>query len=114
MSSRFFNRADGSQWGVLAFFVGAIAIVLVAFYQYLLPAIGAAGSLNEDGRKELAAVSRLVLAVVLVILVAGMLLTIRPWRFFIHRSASSRTRYVDAWEEAGKRMQAPRDEESGG
>jgi hypothetical protein len=51
----------------------------------------------------------LLLALVLVILVCGILLTFRFGRFFLprHREPSGPTKYVDAWAESAKRMPTP-------
>jgi multisubunit Na+/H+ antiporter MnhB subunit len=108
-------RCGHSRWTVLAFLVGAVALLLLVIYQYLLPAMRASKDLDSTGRKHLAAVSVLVLAIVLVMLLAGLILTIRPGRYFLPRKSEPRaktTYYVDAWTEAGSRMQVPpKDEE---
>ncbi len=60
----------------------------------------------------LSAQATLVLAIVLFVLLAGLLLTFRIGRFF-RVSPDSRpkpTRYVDAWEESGRRLKLPEDE----
>lgn len=102
-------RRGHSRWTVLGFLAGAVIILLLVAHQYLLPAIRASHNLDERGRKQLAAVSILVLAVVLVMLVVGLILTIRPGRFFLPRKPAPRMRtsYVDAWEESGRRMDTP-------
>ena len=84
-------------------------LIYVVSVWYLLPALDAARGANTVEKKSLAAHARLLLAIVLVILVCGILLTFRFGRFFLPRPREprERTKYVDAWEEAGKRVQAP-------
>ena len=112
-SFSFYNRIRSGRtyWAVLAFLIGfAILLVGVSTY-YLLPAMDAAHSTGVTAKEKrtLMAVSRLMLAVVLFVLFAGLLLTFRVGRFFFPRKTGPRTRtqYVDAWAEAGKRMQPP-------
>jgi len=104
---------------ILAFLCAAVAILLLVLERYLLPAARAAKGMDPKGRKQLAALSILVLTIVLVMLLVALILAIRPGRFFLPRRGEPRTRtsYIDAWEEAGKRMQTPQEDsqdESGG
>ena len=61
------------------------------------------------GRWRSAPPARLLLSVILVILLAGVLLTFRIGRLFFPRARPPRTSttYVDAWSESAKRMQTP-------
>lgn len=102
-------RAGRSSWAILAFLIFfAILIVGVSEF-YLLPGLSAAKDATHEQRLRLAAMSRLLLAVVLVILIAGLIITFRIGRFFFPRAASPRvrTKYVDVWAEAGKRAEVP-------
>lgn len=103
-----------SRWTVLAFLIGAVLIVWLVLEKYLLPAVLAARNIDEIGRKHLAALSSLVLAVVMVLLLAWLILLIRPGRFFLPRKAAprSRTTYTDAWAESARRMQTPPEEDA--
>ena len=105
-------RAGYSRWSILGFLVGSFAILLLVVHRYLIPAMLAAHNIDERGRKQLAALSSLVLAIVLVCLVAAMVLIIRPGRFFLPRKTPPRVRttYIDAWEESGRRMETPPEE----
>ena len=103
-------RRDGRiYWATLAFLLGFAVLIYVVSVWYLLPALDAARGANPVEKKSLAAHARLLLAVVLVILVCGILLTFRFGRFFLPRPREprERTKYVDAWEESGKRVQTP-------
>jgi hypothetical protein len=109
-------RRGRIYWPTLAFLVGFAVLIYVISDWYLLPALDAARTANPAEKKQLAIVSRLLLALVLVILVCGIMLTFRFGRFFFPRQgeASRPTQYVDAWEEAGKRMRvepAPEDDD---
>jgi hypothetical protein len=95
-------------WPTVAFMVGFGVLIVFISHSYLLPAMEAASKANPAEKKHLAAHARLLLVIVLVILVAGILLTFRFGRFFVPRQSepAKPTRYVDAWEEAGRRASA--------
>src|SRR5688572_26739597 len=95
-------------WGIVAFLLGFIALLLVVSRQYLFPAIAAAADADPTGKKHLAAVSALLLAILLVIIVIGLLLVLRTRRFFFQR-ANDRvpTAYTDAWSASADRMKTP-------
>ena len=97
-------------WGTLFFMLGFAVLIVIISNWYLLPAMDAAKNAAPGERRALATHARLVLAVVLFILIAGILLTFRFGRFFFPSQRESRkpTQYVDAWEEAGRRMETPR------
>jgi hypothetical protein len=102
------RRGGYSTWGAL-FFLLLFAILIVGISDfYLIPAMSAAKGADHAQRMGLAAYARLLLTIVLLILFAGLVLTFRIGRLFIPRPQSPRvrTKYVDIWAEAGKRMQA--------
>lgn len=103
------SRPGRIYWPTLAFLVGFAVLIYVISDWYLLPALDAARGANTEEKKTLAAYSRLLLALVLVILVCGILLTFRFGRFFLPRRREPRTatKYVDAWAESAKRVQVP-------
>lgn len=103
------RRSGRIYWPTLAFLLGFAALIWVVSDWYLLPALDAARGADTAGKKVLAAHARLLLAVVLLILVCGIVLTFRFGRFFLPRPREPRhpTKYVDAWSESAKRMQAP-------
>ena len=110
------NRRSGRILvAMVSFLVTSLALVLIVSWRYLIPAIDAARGADELARKRLAALSSLVLALVLVWLVILMILIIRPGRLFFPRKAGPRTRttYIDAWSESARRMKTPpQDEEA--
>ena len=104
------RRGGRIFWPTLAFLLGFAVLIYVVSDWYLLPALDAAQTANPTEKKHLAAHARLLLAVVLVILVCGILLTFRFGRFFLPRQRDARgrpTRYSDAWAESAKRMRTP-------
>ena len=92
-------------------FLAIFATVLVVVSNnYLIPALGAYKEATPSERKHLSAYALLILAVVLFVLFAALVLVFRVGRFFIPRTPPRRgkpTVYVDAWAEAGRRMEAP-------
>ena len=96
-------------WATLAFLLGFAVLIVVISDWYLLPALDAARQAAPAERKTLAAHARLLLAIVLFILVAGILLTFRFGRFFLprQRERNKPTQYVDAWAESARRVEVP-------
>jgi hypothetical protein len=105
------RRSGRILWGTLAFMVGSAVLILVISRWYLLPALEAARNAAPAERRALAAHARLLLAVVLFIVIAGVLMTFRFGRFFLPRQRDGEprrpTQYVDAWTESARRMQTP-------
>ena len=104
-------RPGRIYWPVLAFLVGFAVLIYVISDWYLLPAFDAARNANPAEKKTLAAHARLLLAVVLVILLSGIVLTFRFGRFFLPRRRDLEprppTQYADAWAESARRVQVP-------
>lgn len=102
-------RAGRTTWAVLLFLVVAAALVVFVFFYYLQPALDAARGADPMQRRGLAAYSALLMALLLFVLLVGLMMTFRIGRFFFPRSTPppSKTKYVDAWAEAGKRASAP-------
>jgi hypothetical protein len=106
-------RSGRTAIAVLAFLLlFAILLVCVSNF-YLIPAIGAAKNANPDEKRRLMAFSRLLLMIVLFILFVGLVMTFRVGRFFFPRPTGPRvkTKYVDAWAEAGQRVKNEESEE---
>lgn len=102
-----------SIWPTVVFLLGFMALLLIVAHYYLLPALDAwKDSTDPLGKKVLSAHSALLLAILLLILFSGILLTFRIGRYFFPRAARKRTRtpYVDIWAEAGKRPPPGSDE----
>ena len=103
--------AARSPWAAAAFLLGFTLLLLAVCYYFLLPALEAAKNATPADRARLRAWSALLLAIVLIILGSGLVLTFRIGRFFFPRPPTPRThthtRHVDIWTEAGKRLDVP-------
>lgn len=107
-------RAMRSQWAFIAFLFGFVVLLIGICYYYLFPALEAVRNAPPAQQKQLKAWSALILAILLVTLLCGLVLTFRIGRFFFPKPwrPRSRTKYVDVWSEAGKRMEVPEEEET--
>jgi hypothetical protein len=96
-------------WATLAFMAGFAILLAFVSRWYLIPAMQAAQDATGPEKQQIVAHSRLLLAVVLFILVAGILLTFRFGRYFIPRAGEKAkpTQYPDAWAESAKRVSVP-------
>ena len=103
------NRDSRSMIGMVIFLVSSLIVLYLVSFKYLLPALRISQGLTDTGKQHLRAISALVLAVVLTMLIAFAVLAIRPGRFFLPRRQAprSRTNYPDAWTESGKRLEVP-------
>lgn len=92
---------------VIAFLSGFGALLIFVSYFYLFPALRARQTATEPERRVLAAHALLLLAVLLIILLMGLILTFRIGRFFLPRGRNKArpTMYPDAWAEAGRRVE---------
>ncbi|HEY8746347.1 MAG TPA: hypothetical protein VIM11_00125 [Tepidisphaeraceae bacterium] len=91
---------------VLAFLLGFAVLLLFVSRYYLIPAMEAYGQASPDQRQILVAHSRLLLAIILLILLVGLILTFRVGRFFFPRmqQPAKPTQYPDAYAEAARRI----------
>src|SRR3954447_26577132 len=100
-------------WRVIVFMVAFAVLIAYVSHYYLIPALSAAKLATPREKRWLMASSRLLLAVILFIIVAGIFMTFRIGRFFFPRYSRPRrapTQYIDAWAESAKRMQEPDDD----
>lgn len=111
MGQAFQFRAGRAIWPLVAFLIGFTVLIALVSNQFLIPALVAAKGASVEEKRQLVAFARLLLAIVLLILWVGILFLFRIRRFFFPRSstAKQKTEYVDAWAEAGRRMQEPRE-----
>jgi hypothetical protein len=95
-------------------FLGLFVILLVMVSRvYLLRALADFQGADERGRELIGLHATLLLLVVLAILLGSWMLIFRIGRYFFpaNREKRAKTTYTDAWEEAGKRLQMPKDDE---
>src|SRR5688572_23955690 len=102
-------RPGRTYVAVVVYLLCFTVLLVVISKMYLLPAMEASRDATPQEKKQLAAFARLMLAVVLFVLFAGLLIAFRIGRFFIPRPVTGRkkTEYVDAWAESGRRMETP-------
>lgn len=101
-------RSGRTLWAILIYLFGFALLLLIVSQFYLIPTLTAEhrAGVTAEQRRILVAHSRLVMVLLLVVLLLGLLLTFRIGRFFFPRHNEPRkpTQYVDAWEEAGRRL----------
>lgn len=100
-----YGRTPAAVIAYLALF--GILLVFVCRY-YLFPTMEVFKTATHAEKVTLAAYARLILALLLLILFSALSIIFRVGRFFFPRPQPPRTRttYVDAWAEAGKRATA--------
>ena len=98
---------------VVVFLAAFAGLVIFVAYYYLFPAMEAAKKATPAQRRVLAAHSRLVLVLLLVILLCGLILTFRVGRFFLprRRQPNKPTNYPDAWAESARRLDVESDQQ---
>jgi len=108
-----YQRHWRTPWALIVYLLTFGVLVVIISHYYLIPAIRVAANATQREKQLLSANSLLLMAVILFILGVGLLLTFRVGRFFFPRQSEKRsqTRYIDAWAEAGKRLDAKDDEE---
>ena len=100
---------ERKPWAILAFLVGFLVLLVFICFYYLLPALREYQHASHAYQQQMRAWSTLLLAILLIILLCGLMLTFRIGRFFFPRRDVRRTQthYVDAWAEAGRRLEPP-------
>jgi hypothetical protein len=107
------SRRAVIPWPALVFLAFFALLLVGVCYWYLLPALSASQAATQPARDRMAAEALLLLTILLIILLAGLLLTFKFHRFFFSSAKPpvQKTKYVDAWAEAGKRMEEPSGDE---
>jgi hypothetical protein len=109
LPTRLTFRPGRTLFATIAFFVGFSVLLGIVGNVFLIPAIIAAQDASPAEKRQLVAFSRLLLAIVLLVLCIGVILLVRVRRFFFPgpQAPRQKTQYIDAWAEAGKRAAAP-------
>jgi H+/Cl- antiporter ClcA len=104
--SRHWYDLRRSLWSMVAFLASSAVLIWLVSDRFLIPALVASQDASDGQKRELAAFARLLLAIVLFILCVGILMIFRVRRFFFPRrhSTPQKTEYIDAWAEAGRRL----------
>jgi hypothetical protein len=97
--------------GVLLYLCGFALLLLVALNNFLVPVLHAAAHNGHAAHQKLAAISWLLLWIILTYLISGLMLVFRVGRFFFPRPRPPRhrTQYIDAWAESAKRIDVPKE-----
>jgi hypothetical protein len=103
------RRCGRSHVAAITFLFTFTVLIIAVCYYFLFPALEASKHAPPQDKAKLRAYASLLLAIILIVLLCGVLLTVRIGRFFFPRPTPPRTRtkYVDAWAESAKRMEAP-------
>jgi hypothetical protein len=103
------HRLRRSLWATVAFLGAFGALIVIVANYFLIPAADAARTADTVGKRQLSAVAMLLLAILLVIMLIGLLMTFRIRRFFQPAEPATRTKteHIDAWAESARRMTAP-------
>ncbi len=103
------------HWTMFWFLCGFIVLLTIVSYAWLIPGLAAAADASPVERKRLAALSTLLLAVILTIVLSAMVLLFGLGKKVFPRKSAPRdkTAYPDAWAEAGKRTPVPPREDQG-
>lgn len=99
---------------MVAFLLAFAVFIVVIGRWYLIPAMEAAMQATPGQKRQLSAYSLLLMAIVLLVVLCGLVLTFRISRYFFPRHASDRsqTKYVDAWAESAKRLEVEPEDDS--
>lgn len=104
---RRWDRTGRIHWAIIAFLGGFVVLMLGLLVWFIVPGMQVLGDSDapQGNRAGLSAVASLLLAVLLVTLFVGLLLTFRVRRFFFgDPQPRQRTGYADAWAESGRRL----------
>jgi hypothetical protein len=111
------RRRGRTLAAVIAYLIGFTILLFLVLHFFFVPAAKVATVASRLQRKRLAALSWLMLTVLLFYLLAGLMLVFRIGRFFFPPPGPgerrTRTPHVDIWAEAGKRFgeKSDKDEE---
>lgn len=104
-----FSRSARSVWAFIGFLALFLFLLELLTKVYLLRAAEAFKAADEPGRKLIAVHALLLMCAVLAVLGLSWMLIFRVGRYFFprNRDADGKTKYTDAWSEAGKRIKTP-------
>ena len=97
---------------LLGFGVLLITVCRGFLFPAMIAAANAKAAMDTKAQHRLQGTALLILLCTLFVLFAGLLMVFRIGRFFFPRPPAprSKTDYVDAWAESGRRMNVPSDE----
>lgn len=103
------TRHRGVSWAPVLFLLSFLAAVGVIAFFYLEPLLKLANEGTTEQKRRLAAYGTLAMAVLILVLLVGLVLTMRVGRRLAALSPKrpSPTVYPDAWSESAKRLKTP-------
>ena len=103
------RQAGRSVWPFIGFLALFCFLLGLLTKLYLLRALQDFNGADERGRKLIAVHALLLMCAVLAVLGLSWMLIFRVGRYFFprNRDADGKTKYTDAWSEAGKRIKTP-------
>ena len=103
----------GVSWAPVLFLLAFLVALAVVAIIYLEPMLRAAAEATPQERTRLSAFAMLALMIVIIVLLAGLMLTLRIGRNIarLARRKPPPTRYPDAWEESARRLKTPEPDE---
>ena len=107
-------RSGHSLWPMIAFLACFTVLLIVVCYVYLFPAaLQAMKGASDEEKRKLKAWAALLESLLLFILFAGLVLTVKFGRFFFPGpdTVRTKTKHIDAWAEAGKRLEVDKSAE---
>ena len=105
------RRRGRSVWAFVGFLALFCILLVMVTKVYLLRALADFNGADEKGRRLIGLHALLLMSVILAILGLSLMLIFRVGRYFFPRNREKlgKTEYTDAWSEAGKRIQTPKD-----
>lgn len=102
-------RTRGISWAPVLFLLAFLAALGVVALFYLEPMLRAASGATTQERGQLSAFALLALLVLIVVLLCGLMLTLRIGRNIakLAQHKPKPTVYPDVWEESAKRIKTP-------
>ena len=98
------RRTTRSIWATAVFLCGFVILLAVLAHYVLLPGWRTANQLGGTQKTLMSAYAALLLALLLALLWVGLIIVLRLRQSFVNPSGKRvKTKYVDAWAEAGKR-----------
>ncbi len=104
---------QGMSWAPVLFLLGFLAAIGVLALFLLEPLMRIANEAPPEERKRISAYATLALCVLILVLLVGLVFTIRMGRSvaMLNEKKDKPTVYTDAWAESAKRMQTPKSDD---
>ena len=108
------SRYRGMSWAPVLFLLAFLVATAVLAFFFLEPALRIANEGTPEARRRITAYGALALCILILILLAGLLMTMRMGRSVALLATPKRNKptvYPDAWAESAKRIEVPAPED---